>query len=340
MDSTAARPQPDEGLVSDLGRRMNAGRPLPAWLLSLATHLALALVLGLTIRSIPRGAVVEPDRSAGIALTHRVQGEREYFHDPGASDTEYLSNTKDAAPQSIAAALPAAEDPPTDLTGVLPAGDPSLTGAILDDALPGADGLTAGVTRSRDFGGGVQTSVFGVAGQGSTFVYVFDRSSSMEGFEGRPLAAAKHELITSLADLHEIHQFQIVFYNDRLTICNATPGLTPKLLYGNERDRKLATAFVRGIRGAGGTRHFEALMTALGMAPDVIFFLTDAGEPALSEAEMSQIRRANRRYGASINTIEFGVGPQSTGDNFLVRLAEQNSGRHGYVDVTRLRPER
>jgi hypothetical protein len=112
------------------------------------------------------------------------------------------------------------------------------------------------------------------------------------------------------------------------------------LLWGNDRDRNLAIEFVRGMRGAGGTRHFDALIAALGMAPDVIFFLTDAGEPTLSAAEMEQIRRANRRYGASINTIEFGVGPAAGDNNFLMRLAAENSGRHGYVDVTRLKAGR
>jgi hypothetical protein len=77
-------------------------------------------------------------------------------------------------------------------------------------------------------------------------------------------------------------------------------------------------------------------MAALKMDPDVIFFLTDAGEPALSDDELQQITRANRNYGASINTVEFGVGPPVNDNNFLVRLAGQNSGRHAYVDVTRL----
>jgi hypothetical protein len=341
MESTAARPQPDEWLASDLGRRMHAGRPLPAWLLSLTTHLTLAVILGLTIRAVPRGAAVEPDRTAGIVLTQKHHGQREYFGEPGDSDVDSPSTTQDAAPQSLAAALPSSEHPPTQLAGVLPSGEESFaSGADLAAALPGADGLTTGAARPRDFGGGVQTSVFGVAGQGSKFVYVFDRSSSMEGFEGRPMAAARHELIASLGDLREVHQFQIIFYNDRVTVCGAAPGLTPKLLYGNERDRSLAIEFVRGMRGAGGTRHFEALMAAIGMAPDVIFFLTDAGEPALSAAELEQVRRANRRHGASINTIEFGVGPASGESNFLVKLAQQNSGRHGYVDVTRLKPGR
>jgi hypothetical protein len=341
MESTAARPQPDDTLVSDLGRRMNAGRPLPAWALSVMTHLTLAVVLGLTIRVVPRGAAVEPDRAAGIVLSQKHHGQRDYFQEPGDADADSPAISQDAAPQNLSEALPSPEHPPTELAGLLPAGEESLAaGTDLADALPGADGLTTGVDRPRDFGGGVQTSVFGVAGQGSKFVYVFDRSSSMEGFEGRPMEAARNELIASLSDLREVHQFQIVFYNDRVTSCNAAPGLTPRLLYGNDRDRSLAIEFVRGMRGAGGTRHFDALMTALGMAPDVIFFLTDAGEPTLSAEEMEQVRRANRRFGASINTIEFGVGPFAGSDNFLVKLAQQNSGRHGYVDVTRLKPRR
>jgi hypothetical protein len=274
---------------------------------------------------------------AGIVLVQKSQGQREYFLEPGDAPIQVTSIGPTDASAAAAKALPAAEHPPADVSGVLPAGEASISvGTSLDDALPGADGLTSGGPRARDFGGGVQTSVFGVPGQGSKFVYVFDRSSSMEGFEGRPLAAAKAELIASLGDLREVHQFQIVFYNDRTSICNAAPELTPRLLYGNDRDRGLAREFVRGMTGAGGTKHFEALMLALNMDPDVIFFLTDAGEPSLSAEELERIRRANQRRGASINSIEFGVGP-STGDaNFLVKLAAQNNGQHGYIDVTRL----
>ena len=66
-----------------------------------------------------------------------------------------------------------------------------------------------------DRSGTVSTSVFGVQAQGSRFVYVFDRSGSMADFRGRPLAAAKQELVRSLADLQDTNQFQIIFYNER-----------------------------------------------------------------------------------------------------------------------------
>jgi hypothetical protein len=335
MESPAVRPLPEDAPAGDLSRRMQRRRPVPAWLMSVATHLTLALVLALTVRAVPRGAAVEPDRTAGIALVDKVRGEREYFHDPGDS-AEHVAATADASPPSAEEALPSAERPPVEVAGLLPSGEESLTaGADLGDALPGADGFTTGPRRAKDFGGGAQTEVFGIQGEGTKFIYVFDRSSSMTGFEGRPLAAAKRELLASLADLGPVHQFQIVFYNDRVTICNPNPGLAPKLLYGNDRDRQAATEFVRGITGAGGTRHYEPLTTALRMGPDVIFFLTDAEEPALSSAELARIRTMNR-HEASINTVEFGVGPFRGGENFLVKLARQNNGRHAYVDVTRL----
>ena len=84
----------------------------------------------------------------------------------------------------------------------------------------------------------------------------------------------------------------------------------------------------------GGTRHLSALRLALGLRPDVVFFLTDADEPRLTSDEMRQIRVLNK--GSIINTIEFGYGPQHRMDNFLVQLAKQNGGQHVYVDVRRL----
>jgi hypothetical protein len=78
-----------------------------------------------------------------------------------------------------------------------------------------------------------------------------------------------------------------------------------------------------------------ALRLALGMKPDVLFYLTDADEPTLSRFELEQLRRINSAATA-IHTIEFGYGPASGRDNFLKRLARQNAGRHAYVDISRL----
>jgi hypothetical protein len=72
------------------------------------------------------------------------------------------------------------------------------------------------------------------------------------------------------------------------------------------------------------------------MRPDVIFLLTDADEPKLGPGDLAKIQRM--AGGISINTIEFGYGPASGEDNFLVQLARQNGGRHGYVDISKIFP--
>jgi hypothetical protein len=182
----------------------------------------------------------------------------------------------------------------------------------------------------------VSTSVFGVTGSGNKFVYVFDRSGSMAGYGGRPLASAKRELIGSLQQLDETCQFQIIFYNERPKVFRSPVG-APQLAFGTADEKDRAMAFVSSINATGGTRHLDALRTALRLNPDVIFFLTDADEPRLTESELDRVRRLNRR--AMINTIEFGYGPQHSSTNFLVQLARQNGGQHVYVDVRRL-PER
>ncbi len=69
-------------------------------------------------------------------------------------------------------------------------------------------------------GGKARVRLLGIVGEGSKFVYVFDRSDSMNWFDRRPLRAAKAELLASLEGLGETHQFQIIFYNHEPLIFN------------------------------------------------------------------------------------------------------------------------
>jgi VWA domain-containing protein len=176
-----------------------------------------------------------------------------------------------------------------------------------------------------------ETHVFGVRGRGSRFVYVFDRSSSMEG---APLAAAKRELIASLHSLQANHQFQIIFYNEEPHVMPDFRGRASAMVFANEPGKRLAANFVGSVSPHGSTDHLRALRTALAMRPDVIFLLTDASEPQLSAAELATIRRLNER--TTISAIEFGLGSASPQYNFLQQLAAQNGGQHTYVDLLRL----
>ena len=306
-------------------------QPAPAWLLSSCLHAGLFLLLVIASRSHPRGVSPEPDRTTGIALVRDVAGQREYYQEA----TDATGYEDDSAPRNQelpAEVLPSQSELSVDLAGVLPTAPQGMSETDGDGSVDFGSALQ-GTQRGDGASGDISTAVFGVVGVGTRFVYVFDRSGSMDGFGGRPLRAAKAELIGSLDDLERIHQFQIIFYNERPRVFNPTGG-TPELVWGDEAGKQLAQRFVKGIVAAGGTRHMDALSLALGMRPDVIFFLTDADEPQLTEDDLLRVRRLNR--GTSIHAIEFGYGPERANINFLQQLARQNQGQHVYVDVAKL----
>jgi len=318
---------------------------LPAWLLSLLVHLVLLVSLAYLIHSQqPHGGNVQRVASGGIMLVERGPIDQKSvtpFDSKSKSDSNSESQQSEQASKSseqasAATALPAKAELQIDLTGVLPATGPPVHGSgDATDLLPNPSQFTRGKGPSKNIpGGGVQTQVFGVQGQGSKFLYVFDRSGSMAGYRGRPLRAAKRELIASLGDLQRTHQFQIIFYNQApMPFC--TPGNKPRMMWGDERSKALAKQFINGVVADGSTKHLQALVMALKLHPDVIFFLTDADEPRMTADELAMIRRLNT-HGTSINTIEFGFGPDPKRENFLKKLARQNGGKSGYCDISKL----
>jgi hypothetical protein len=180
--------------------------------------------------------------------------------------------------------------------------------------------------------GQASVRVFGVEGKGTRFVYVFDRSSSMEG---APLATAKQQLIQSLASLSSVHQFHIIFFNQQMRNFDLSGG-GRRIAFATDRNKKLAERFVGGITADGGTDRLPALRAAMQMRPDVIFFLTDADDP-MPASELKEIADLNRRAGVTISTIEFGRGPAKQRKNFLTELARTTGGQYGYVDTLSLR---
>ena len=330
------------------------------WLLSFSMHLALFLTLALSYRATSRwlgysradgnsGHRTFFDTSIGtddgggalsIGMTlGPVTGSDYYADDEPVAGDAAAGKPAGAAGVSgggrVQLASVLSEGPGVDLSGVLPKSGTVLGAAGLEGGGVGtARGAGNSARPSTGLKGGyARTGVFGVQGEGRKFVYVFDRSGSMDGHGGAPLAAAKSQLIVSLEDLGSTHQFQIIFYNEHPRVFNIS-GAPGRLVFATDSNRNLARRFVQSMTADGATEHEEALVLALRMAPDVIFFLTDADEPRMNADQLSRIERLNR--GSSINTIEFGYGPPLDTNNFLVQLAERNGGKHVYVDVAGL----
>ncbi|MEX2306064.1 MAG: hypothetical protein WD738_00630 [Pirellulales bacterium] len=305
-------------------------RLLSAWLFSLVIHFCLVVLLGLAAQQTPRGAAEEPGRSAGIVLK-RTSAEGELYE--GEEDAAVDAAEAQAEPVDLLSVLPSdsvaansgANSPqvPTPGPGATPGG-----------GQPDAGQFTSGGGRrgSPSGGGQARVSVFGVQGEGSKFVYLFDRSSSMEG---PPLAAAKRQLIESLDSLQTVHQFHIIFFNTRTKAFDITGG-GRRIAFATDRNKQLAANFVGGIVADGGTDRLIALREALSFAPDVVFFLTDADDP-MAPSELADIARANRRAQAAICVIEFGRRQSPTPGNFLSELARESGGQYGYVNANQLR---
>ena len=316
-------------------------RQMPAFIASLVVHVCLLVGLGVWWTKPRHGTSDEPDRDIGIAIVHRQKDQTRYVDATEiATEATQKSQAAGEPTQSALSAPPADLAPPLDLAGLLQsmkstpspmassglAGDVALSGAAL-----GGDGGQDVETQPND----TTTMVFGVSGSGSRFVYVFDRSDSMNGTGGRPLRAAKRELIRSLQSLGERQQFQIIFYNDKPTPFQLS-GIPLQLYRGEAETIERAISYVDSINAFGGTEHDSALKMALRMSPDVIFFLTDARIPRLSGSELFEIQRRADSNGTTIHAIEFGTDFGAPSVSFLRELASMNGGQYQYVNTHRL----
>ncbi len=236
--------------------------------------------------------------------------------------------------------LPGADAAPVELlSGMTAVGDGGGGGNGDLNQAAGGFGLGSGGSKLGGSGSMPQakTSVFGIEGVGARFVYVFDRSSSMNGYSGLPMANAKNELIKSLQSLGKVHQFQLIFYNETPMAYGQLSGAAG-MLAGTDENKKMAIGYVRRMIPDGGTVHLSAIRMGLAMAPDVIYFLTDADEPGVSGREMEDLVDRAARVGTVIHTIQFGTQSNPSGNSWMAELAKSTGGKYRYLDVTTFKP--
>lgn len=328
-------------------------RAVPAWLMSLACHL-LAVILGtLLVRGTgPAKGISEADRPAAIALVRREGGQTRYFADD-ERQAAVLAATASATATSAAGggsgndALPTAEPPP-----LLPnVSLPSLPGAVVGGEglvaapQPGASrgrprilpGLDDAAIRAADAaipreqlptGPTAQMSLFGSAeAEGRSFVFVIDRSQSMGGSGLGAIQAAAEELHSQVKQLSPEQTFQVVAYNQSVAYFSGGG-----LVSADEQSQASLVRFVADLAAYGQTEHSRGLLAALRFKPEVIFLLTDGGDPALDSLQLRTIREqaAGR---TSIHCLHFGRGPAPEGEHFLKKLAAECRGSYVYIDM-------
>ncbi len=332
---------------TDWLRPMHRRLAAPSWLLSALFHV---VCLGAVVlvsrspgcRSDYRGSGGEGFREIGLYLTDassqlEADAPQESIPSHDVPESQSAADAVDIVPNTspLASTLPPTGGEP--ILGL--GGPPTLSSGRnrLTSHSPAEDAGAAPSATGRAALGGM-TSMFGIADAGRRFVYVLDHSGSMDDYGA--LKVAKAELMSSLERLDATQQFQVIFYSNAPTVLLPRSGRSD-LFRGTDIHRLEVLQQLDSIRPDGGTRHWEALQSALRTNPDVIFFLTDAQDPALTADQLKDIRQRNNG-GARIHCIEFGrtvnlAGTPGIPPNFLQKLAEQNDGQYQYRDVRQFR---
>ena len=318
-----------------------------AWALSLVLHVVLLLAIGVlwTQQSIHGITKAESDTPVGIVIASSTSdsNKTDYF-----DESTYALNPSNSKSADMEAEAPVVEQPlalpDIDLPGldslasnsaVTPTGN-ALNGGQLADALPTTGPTSDQIAREQgklpqkpNRGPAGKVSLFGgTVATGYDFVFVIDRSKSMGGQGLNALVAAQQEITQSLSGLTNNHQFNIIAYHHRPTYFQ--PG--NDLVKPDKNGIKAVDDFFNGLAAFGGTDHEMGIIAALRYKPDVIFFLTDGGDPHLNQAQLSDLRKYCGGRTA-IYSVQFGFGPLQEKQNFMTRLAKETGGSFHYVDM-------
>lgn len=331
-------------------------RSWPAWAMSTVMHVTLFVVLALVVQARPRAKVeAETPRAVGIALA-KVSQDVPYFTEE--STAEAAASLEEASGQATPAPSGASDSPLPDVAAMANStrelSSPDLPGE-LDAATASAEGLLQELVgsgggrpsilpglgddeilandpiRNRpavNLGPTAKLKVFGAPSVGRSFIFLIDRSKSMGGEGLGAIEAAEHELQRGLAALSPSQKFQIIAYNQALAASSV------KLAPADEAHQAEAAKFLAGIAAYGQTEHYMALAAALRAGPEVIYLLSDAGEPPLKEGQIREITvRAKGK--TVIHCIQFGWGElPADPPPFMQQLARLNGGGFVYVDMS------
>jgi len=321
---------------------------VPSWLSSGVFHLSMMLLLSLLVVNAPKG-----DLGLDVELSGGAGGS------PGNDDVEAASAAMQsfdniAPPTPVDLTAPPIESLTTQPLELATTSVPTLDAPELG----GGNAENPGNGDGRGSGDGVngtgsgygtaptKTQLFGLREEAESFVYVFDRSDSMNSvlsytsenqtvFSITPLQAAKAELLRSLEDLDPRQRFQIILYN-HTTLPFLQDSFAYSLIPGTEANRKRANAFVMKQPGEGGTFHLQPLEMAIKLRPEVIYLMTDGeAKDDPTSAELKQLRNLNRRR-SRINVIHFCF--QERPESTLSQLAKENRGQFLSINISRLGP--
>lgn len=311
-----------------------------SFLASTAVHLVALILLGLLAAAAPKQQLVdrvEVQLGTGDDAVKGVEGLMKGVLGDEAKVTEDVASAVESDlfdPEAMSADVPDVSDTATskvaaggdpfgetsiasDLCSAL--GAPGLGGEGLGDVGAGKDPWSGeGSPWGKD---GPGSEFFGIEGRGGSFVYVVDMSGSMN--EAGKWERATDELLRSIKHLDHGQRYFIDFFSDNFYAMDADH---PVLATPRQLDK--TTRWVKRIWPGGGTFPLEALLHALSLEPDAIYFLSDG---RFDPAVIQTLKERNpRRFGqVPIHAISF-VNRDTVG--LMKQIAKDSGGKFRFVE--------
>lgn len=144
-------------------------------------------------------------------------------------------------------------------------------------------------------GSGSGTEYFGTVAYGNRFVYILDKSTSMnDSRAGVPdpdsrFARARYELLRSIDRLAPYQSFYVILFSTRTRRMFDDESPAPVTIPATSENKLRLRDWLEAAEVGGGTDPREALFLALSIAPDAVFFLSDGDFNRVSGREKHRL---------------------------------------------------
>ncbi|WP_298868103.1 vWA domain-containing protein [uncultured Gimesia sp.] len=187
---------------------------------------------------------------------------------------------------------------------------------------------TIGLSSSGSGNGIGNGGFFGHKPKARKIVYVVDSSKSMnfphDSVGKTRLGRVKIELANAILSMDENQEFFVIFFSDF-----AIPMPARQLQPATPRSKKKFLSWVAKVPGLGTTEPFQALMLALRLQPDTIYFLTDGQfDPSIVRAFNKAAGKTQPNRKIIVNGICLG---NREGEQVIRELTENNSGSYTFI---------
>jgi hypothetical protein len=169
------------------------------------------------------------------------------------------------------------------------------------------------------------TEFFGIGGYGQVFVYVVDCSGSMN--DNDKFDRARYELLKSIEQLSKDQQYYVIFYNHTMY-----PMEPEKPLFATQDNLAKSTEWINRCEPMGGTNPLPAMMLALSLKPDAIYFLTDGQFDLGVMQELRNRDRTNLRLHTHVVPIHTICFYDRSAEGMMKMIARNSGGEYRFVN--------